>query len=238
MNYTRYGSKVVAESSYDVGLRAYMLSVYQNMFFALLITAVTSILCASSSAVISLVFATPLRWIVLFAPLIIAVYLQSRITKISSQSAKLIFFVYAALIGVSLSYLFIAFSATSIARAFFVSASVFGAMSIYGYTTKKDLTSLGSFMFMGLIGIIIASVVNLFSGSGMLAFIISIITVFVFVGLTAYDTQKIKYHYYSLSSESNSEELAKNISIYGALQLYLDFINIFVSLLQILGDRK
>ena len=152
----------------------------------------------------------------------------------SSTSAQITFWIFASVMGLSLASIFIQFTGESIARVFFITAGTFGAMSLYGYTTKRDLTKLGGFLFMGLIGIIIASIVNIFLQSGPMAFAISVIGVLVFVGLTAYDTQNIKNMYYS----GDNEEIGSKKALMGALKLYLDFINLFILLLQLFGQRR
>ena len=160
--------------------------------------------------------------------------IRDRINRMSVSAAQITFWLFASIMGLSLASVFIEFTQTSIARVFFITASTFGAMSLYGYTTKRDLTKLGGFLFMGLIGIIIASVVNIFVGSTALQFAISVIGVLVFVGLTAYDTQNIKNMYYG----GDSEEIGSKKALMGALKLYLDFINLFILLLQLFGQRR
>ena len=170
----------------------------------------------------------------MLAPLGFVFYLSARINKMSVSSAQITFWLFASIMGLSLASVFVQFTGTSIARVFFITAGTFAAMSLYGYTTKRDLTKLGGFLFMGLIGIIIASIVNIFVQSGPMAFIISIIGVLVFVGLTAYDTQTIKNMYYAGDSDSVGSKKA----LMGALRLYLDFINLFILLLQLFGQRR
>ena len=170
----------------------------------------------------------------MLAPLGFVFYLSARINKMSISSAQITFWLFASIMGLSLASVFVQFTGTSIARVFFITAGTFAAMSLYGYTTKRDLTKLGGFLFMGLIGIIIASIVNIFVQSGPMAFIISIIGVLVFVGLTAYDTQTIKNMYYAGDSDSVGSKKA----LMGALRLYLDFINLFILLLQLFGQRR
>ena len=170
----------------------------------------------------------------MLAPLGFVFFLSARINKLSVSAAQITFWLFASVMGLSLASIFIEFTQTSIARVFFITAGTFGAMSLYGYTTKRDLTKLGGFLFMGLIGIIIASLVNLFVGSSALQFAISIIGVLVFVGLTAYDTQNIKNMYYS----GDSIEIGSKKALMGALKLYLDFINLFILLLQLFGQRR
>ncbi len=179
-------------------------------------------------------FNSGLSWIIMLAPLGFVFYLSARINKMSVASAQITFWLFASIMGLSLASVFVQFTGTSIARVFFITAGTFAAMSLYGYTTKRDLTKLGGFLFMGLIGIILASIVNIFVQSGPMAFIISIIGVLVFVGLTAYDTQTIKNMYYAGDSESVGSKKA----LMGALRLYLDFINLFILLLQLFGQRR
>ena len=179
-------------------------------------------------------FNSGLSWIIMLAPLGFVFYLSARINKMSVSSAQITFWLFASIMGLSLASVFVQFTGTSIARVFFITAGTFAAMSLYGYTTKRDLTKLGGFLFMGLIGIILASIVNIFVQSGPMAFIISIIGVLVFVGLTAYDTQTIKNMYYA----GDSDTVGSKKALMGALRLYLDFINLFILLLQLFGQRR
>ena len=218
----------------DEGLRTYMLSVYNYMASGLALTGVVAFFVANTPVLMNAVFGTPLIWLVMFSPLIIVFMLSARIHKMSVVAAQATFWVFATLMGMSLASIFIVYTGTSIARVFFITAGVFGAMSLYGYTTKRDLTGWGSFLFMGLIGVIIASIVNIFLGSSMLYFAISVIGVLVFTGLTAYDTQKIKEMYV----ESDASAIATKKAIMGALRLYLDFINLFLMLLRLFGNRN
>ena len=215
------------EISYDVGLRDYMLGVYKQMAIALLITGLMSTMVVSSEAMTKLFLGTPLAYVVLFAPVALAIYMGVRFTKISVGAARNCLWLYAGLMGLSLSSLFLIYTGESIARTFFVTASVFGAMSIYGYTTKRDLTGLGSFLIMGLVGIVIASLVNLFFHSSAVSFIVSVLGVLIFTGLTAYDVQKIKQVYFEVC---NDRSLSEKFAVYGALSLYMDFINLFIHL--------
>ena len=228
----------------DEGLRAYMLRVYNYMGSALLVTGIVALL-TFKLAVESLspltfsplgnsIYASGLAWVVMLAPLGVVFYMSFGINKMSASKAQTVFWIFAALMGISLSSIFVVYTETSITRVFFITAGTFGAMSIYGYTTKRDLTKMGSFLMMGLIGIIIASVVNIFLKSSMMYFAISIIGVLVFVGLTAYDTQKIKNMY----AASDSGELMGKKAVMGALTLYLDFINLFIMLLRLFGQRR
>jgi FtsH-binding integral membrane protein len=167
------------------------------------------------------------------APLGMVIYLSSRLHKMSASAAKTTFWIYAAMTGLSLSYVLLAFTGVSVVRTFLITAASFGALSLYGYTTKRDLSGMGSFLFMGLIGIILASIVNIFMQSPAMHFAISVIGVLLFAGLTAYDTQDIKRIYYA----GDSRDIAEKKAIMGALRLYLDFINMFLFLLQFLGNR-
>jgi len=180
------------------------------------------------------IYTSGLKWVIMLAPLAVVFYMSFGIAKMSAAKAQTTFWVFAALMGASLSSIFLMYTGASITRVFFITAGTFGAMSIYGYTTKKDLTKLGSFLMMGLFGIIIASVVNIFMKSTMMYFVISILGVLIFVGLTAYDTQKIKNMYMA----SDSGELMGKKAVMGALTLYLDFINLFIMLLRLFGQRR
>jgi len=231
----------------DEGLRAYMLKVYNFMASGIFLTGIIALLSFKLSVVTdasgsitgftslgNALFFSGLKWIVMLAPLGIVFYMSFGIRKMSAAKAQMTFWIFAALMGASLSSIFLIYTGASITRVFFITAGTFGAMSIYGYTTKKDLTKLGSFLMMGLFGIIIASIVNIFMKSSMMYFVISIIGVLVFVGLTAYDTQKIKNMYMA----SDSGELIGKKAVMGALTLYLDFINLFIMLLRLFGQRR
>ena len=222
----------------DEGLRTYMLRVYNLMAVGLGITGVTAYgtyaYASSNPAFAQAIYGGPMKWVVMLAPLALVFFLSFRINSMSVSTAQTTFWGYAALLGVSLSSIFLVYTGQSITQTFFITATTFGAMSLYGYTTKKDLTSWGSFLFMGLIGILIASVVNIFLASSAMSFAISVIGVLVFTGLTAYDTQKIKEGYY----EADDSDTAGRKAIIGALNLYLDFINLFIMLLRLFGDRR
>ena len=217
----------------DVGLRDYMLKVYNFMAGGLAITGAVAYV-AAASGLYQAIFGTALYWVVIFAPLGLVLLLSFRIQKMSLGAAQLTFWAYAGLVGLSLSGLFIVYTGASIAQTFFITAATFLAMSIYGYTTKTDLMRFGSFLFMGLIGVVIAGLVNMFLRSPGLQFAISIIGVLVFVGLTAWDTQRIKEMYW----EGDSSVVAGKKAIMGALKLYLDFINLFVLIMQLTGQRR
>src|SRR5258706_7349039 len=217
----------------DAGLRAYMQRVYSYMAGGLVLTGIVAYAAAASGSY-EAIAGTPLIWIVMLAPLGFVLALGFGIQRMSAGTAMLLFWLYAAVMGLSLGGIFLVYTGTSIARVFFITAATYGAMSLYGYTTKTDLSGFGSFLLMGLIGIVIASLVYLFIGSNTLQFVISIIGVIVFVGLTAYDTQRIKAMYL----ESDTAEVADKKAVLGALALYLDFINLFMLLLQLFGQRR
>ncbi len=222
----------VRGQAYDAGLRIYMNKVYGYMSVGLLITALTAYFGAASGVYAALA-ATPLIWVVIFAPLAMVFMLSMRIHKMSASGAQTMFWVYAGLMGLSLSYVLLMFTGVSVVRTFLITAASFGALSLYGYTTRRELSGMGSFLFMGLIGLILASVVNMFMQSPALHFAVSVIGVLIFAGLTAYDTQEIKRIYYS----GDTREIAEKKAVMGALRLYLDFINMFIFLLQFLGNR-
>lgn len=227
-----------ADAGIDQGLRSYMLGVYNMMAIGLAVTGLaafgTAVLAQSNPAFQQLLFASPLRWVIMLAPLAAVFFLSFRIQSLSVGTAQAIFWGYAALVGLSLSSIFIVFTGQSIVRTFFVTAASFGALSLYGYTTKRNLSAMGSFLMMGLFGLILASVVNIFLGSTALQFAISVIGVLIFAGLTAYDTQEIKEMYY----EGDAADTQGRKIVMGALRLYLDFINMFMFLLQCMGNRE
>jgi FtsH-binding integral membrane protein len=223
----------VPEVGIDVGLRQYMLRVYNYMAGGLAITGLVAYF-AAASGLYQAIFGTALYWVVVFAPLALVLLLSFRIQSMSLGAAQATYWAYAGLVGLSLSGLFIVYTGASIAQTFFVTAATFLAMSLYGYTTRRDLSQFGSFLFMGLIGIVIASLVNIFLHSPGLQFAISIIGVLVFVGLTAWDTQRIKEMYW----EGDGSVVAGKKAIMGALALYLDFINLFMFLMQFMGQRR
>jgi uncharacterized protein len=217
----------------DVGLRRYMLQVYNFMAAGLGVTGLVAY-GAVATGFYQQIAGTPLIWLVMLAPLGAVLFLSFRIESLSIGAAQATFWTYAALMGLSLAGIFLLFTGTSIARVFFITAGTFAAMSLYGYTTQRDLSQFGSFLFMGLIGIVLASIVNIFIGSSALQFAISVIGVIVFTGLTAWDTQRIKEVYL----ESDPGDVLTKKALMGALSLYLDFINLFVMLLQLVGQRR
>lgn len=245
------GTRVDADI--DQGLRAYMVKVYNLMGLGLLITglaAFATVMMATttdpSAAVATLpngdmltsfgyaIFASPLKWVVMLAPLGAVMFLSFRVQSMSVSAAQTTFWIYAGLVGLSLSSIFLVYTSASITQTFFATAAGFGALSLFGYTTKRDLTAMGSFLIMGVFGLIIAMVINIFLQSSALSFAVSAIGVLIFAGLTAYDTQKIKEMYFA----GDDADVAGRKSIMGALTLYLDFINLFMFMLQFMGDRR
>ena len=217
----------------EAGLRQHMQRIYGYMSAGLMVTALVAY-AAAVSGLYQAIAGTPLLWIVMLAPVGFVLVLSFGLERISAGTAALLFWLYAAVMGLSLGGIFLVFTGSSIARVFLITAATYGAMSLYGLTTGADLSRFGSFLFMGLIGIVIASLVNIFVRSDAVQFVISIVGVFLFVGLTAYDTQRIKAMYL----ESDMEELAGRKAVLGALALYLDFINLFMMLLQLFGQRR
>ena len=236
-----------ADVTMDMGLRAHMLRVYNYMFGALALTGVVAWSVANSPALLNLIYRqvatangityapTILGWVVFLAPLALVFFLSFRIMQMSQAAAQATFWIYAALTGASLASILIAYTGASVAMTFFVTAGTFGTMSLYGYTTKRDLTGFGNFLFMGLIGILLASLANMFFQSSAMNFVISVLGVLIFTGLTAWDTQKIKNTYYAVGGDV---AVAGKAAIMGALSLYLDFLNIFLFLLRFMGDRR
>jgi FtsH-binding integral membrane protein len=229
------GTATRAGVAYDEGLRTYMLSVYNYMASGVLLTGLVA-LGFAATGMAAQVFMSPgiLKYVIMFAPLGIVLWLSFGINRLSEGAAKALFWAYATVMGLSLSTIFLAYTGSSIATTFFASAAAFGALSLYGYTTKKDLSGLGTFLIMGLVGLIVASLINIFMQSSGLAFAINLIGVLLFAGLTAYDTQKIKGMYFAVGG---SQFRGKSI-IMGALTLYLDFINLFLFLLRFMGSNR
>jgi FtsH-binding integral membrane protein len=230
-NETTYNS--LKAITYDLGLRKFMLQVYNYMTVALAISGLVSLGVSMSPEAMAFIWGTYFKWVVIFAPLGMSLLLMGMLDKMSPYSAKIFLFVFAAVMGLSLSSIFAIYKLGSIVQVFFISASTFGAASLYGYVTKRDLTKFGSFLVMGALGLCIASVVNIFLQSSAFVFAISCIAVLIFTALTAYDTQQIKDHY-----DSSYGDEREKAGVLGALNLYLDFINIFVSLLQLVGEKK
>ena len=227
-------STKLSQAEIDIGLRQFLLSVYNYMGWGLALTGLVAYVAAELGLYASLVKTPVLFWIVVLAPLALVILLSFRVERMSLGAARTAFCAYAGLVGLSLAGIFLVYTGTSIARTFFITAATFLAMSLYGYTTSTDLSRFGSFLLMGLIGIVIAGLVNLFLASSALQLTISVIGVIVFVGLTAYDTQRIKEIYL----ESDDAVIAGKKAIMGALALYLDFLNLFTLLLQLSGDRR
>lgn len=217
----------------DQGLRSFMLSVFNNMGLGLAVSGVTAFLVSSSPALMAMLFGGPQKWLVMLAPLALVFFLSFKIADLAPSTARSLFYLYAGLMGVSLSTIFLVFKIGSIIEVFFISASMFGASALWGYTTKRDLTGMGSFLMMGVIGLCIAGIVNIFLANSVLQFVISAISVLVFTGLTAWDVQNLKNIYYDVDADQR-----ERAGIMGALSLYIDFINIFINLLQLVGVRK
>ena len=244
----------VDTAAVDAGLRAYMLRIYNYMAIGLAITGLAALgvymaaVTGDASGAAAKVgntyltsfgvarFVSPLKWVFMLAPLAMVFVISFGINRLKPATAQMLFWAFSALMGISLSSIFLVYTHTSIVRVFFITAAAFGALSLYGYTTKRDMTGMGSFLMMGLFGIIIASLVNIFIGSSMLQFVVSVVGVLVFAGLTAWDTQRLKNDYiYGYASQGG--EVAEKAAITGALSLYLNFINLFTLLLQLLGQR-
>ena len=244
----RYGASVARPgyAQVDQGLRSYMLGVYNNMVLGLALTGLTALgtnmlaVANNSAGRVSLtpfgqtLYYSPLKWVVMMAPLAFIFLFSFRVDRMTASSARAVFLAFAAVMGVSMSWIFLVFTQSSVAQVFFITAAAFGGLSLYGYTTRRDLTPIGSFLMMGLWGLIIASLVNVFLHSSGLQWALSIISVAIFSGLTAWDTQAIKEMYVA----SDGHEAAAKKSIFGALKLYLDFINLFQSLLYLMGNRN
>lgn len=236
---TRLGAGGYAQTqvAFDAGLRAHMLSVYNYMTSGVLLTGLVALGMYMSGAVSALIGETgpsALGWVVMFAPLGLVLWMGFGIHRMAESTAKMIFWVYAVLMGASLSTIFLAYTGASIATTFFAAAAAFGALSLYGYTTQKDLSGMGTFLIMGLVGLIIASLINIFLKSSTMDFVISAVGVLLFAGLTAYDTQKIKNMYFEVAGS----DFHGRAVVMGALTLYLDFINMFLFLLRFMGQNR
>ncbi|TIV51835.1 MAG: Bax inhibitor-1/YccA family protein [Mesorhizobium sp.] len=230
----RMGAGVQTGAVYDEGLRKHMLRVYGYMGLGLVVTGLVAFAVASTPALYVPIFSSPLKWVVMLAPLAFVMLFSFKMQTMSAASAQAMFWAFCAVMGLSLASVFLVFTGTSIARTFFIAATMFGATSLYGYTTRRDLTQFSSFLIMGLIGVVIASLVNLFLGSTALQFAISVIGIAVFIGLTAWDTQTIKEQY----AENFDAESQQKLAVFGAFSLYLNFINIFQLLLNFTGERE
>ncbi len=234
-NQNRFGGVSQASAAaFDEGLRQHMLRVYNYMGLGLVLTGLVAFIVGNTPALYVPIFSSPLKWVVMLAPLAFVFFFSFRIQTMSASTAQMTFWAFCAVMGLSLASVFLVFTGASIARTFFIAATMFGATSLYGYVTKRDLSKFGSFLMMGLIGVLIASVVNIFLGSSALQFAISVIGIVVFVGLTAWDTQNIKEQY----AENFDQESQQKIAVFGALSLYLNFVNIFQLLLNFTGQRE
>jgi FtsH-binding integral membrane protein len=235
----RSGTVVRPGATVDEGLRAYMLRVYNYMAGGVALTGLvayfTAQMAMSNQAVAQALYGTPLKYVIMFAPLAFVFYLSFRVYKMSPAAAQIAFWLFAGVMGLSLASIFLVFTGQSITQVFFVTAGAFAGLSLFGYTTKKDLSGWGSFLIMGVIGLILAAIVNLFLQSSALMFAVSVLGVVIFAGLTAYDTQRIKDEYYHIAGDAAA---MTKTAVMGALSLYLDFINMFTSLLSLVGDRE
>jgi FtsH-binding integral membrane protein len=218
----------------DAGLRSHMLGVFRNMGIGLVITGIVAAVIGNTPALYQPIFGTPLKWVAIFAPLAFVFFFTFRIEKMTDAGARTAFYAFSAVMGVSLASIFIVFTGASIAQAFFAAAVMFLSMALWGYTTGRDLTKMGSFLMMGLIGIIVASLVNLFLASSALQLVVSILGVVIFTGLTAWDTQRIKSDYLHYAGTQATAKL----EVMGALSLYLNFVNLFQLLLNLMGERE
>jgi len=221
-------------AAFDAGLRRHMLAIYNNMGIGLVVTGLVAFLVSSSPALTAAIFGTPLKWVAMFAPLAFVFFLSFRMERMTVGSARLAFFAFAAVMGVSMASIFLVFTGASIARTFFIASAMFLSVSLWGYTTKRDLTKFSTFLFMGLIGVVIASLVNVFLASSALQMVVSLVGVLVFTGLTAWDTQRAKSDYLHYAGTAHAEKLG----IMGALSLYLNFVNLFQLLLTFTGQRE
>ncbi|MBD9559741.1 Bax inhibitor-1/YccA family protein [Ensifer sp. ENS03] len=234
-NQNRFGGMSQASAAaLDEGLRQHMLRVFNYMGLGLVVTGLVAFIVGTTPALYVPIFSTPLKWVVMLAPLAFVFFFSFKMHSMSASSAQMTFWAFCAVMGLSLASVFLVFTGASIARTFLIAATMFGATSLYGYVTKRDLAKFGSFMIMGLIGVMIASIVNIFLGSSALQFAVSVIGIVVFVGLTAWDTQNIKEQY----ADNFDQESQQKLAVFGALSLYLNFVNIFQLLLNFTGQRE
>lgn len=243
---------VARPAEIDAGLQAYMSKVYALMGGAMIITALVAYIVGMDykavvnqqpttvlpAELIATMFSSPIRYVIMFAPLVFVLGLSAGMNRLSASTAQMLFWVFAGVMGLSIAWIFAVFTGVSIAQTFLATAIAFGGLSIYGYTTKKDLSGMGTFLMMGLIGLIVASVINIFIGSSALQFAISLIGVLIFAGLTAYDTQNIKNTYLQMRSVPGGDDYLEKGAVMGALSLYLNFLNMFMFLLQFMGNRE
>jgi len=220
------------EAAFDAGLRSYMLSVYNYMASGVLLTGIVALLFAQSGLAAQ-VLQTPLRWLIILAPLAFVMVLSFGINRLSTGTAQILFWAFATAMGLSMSSIFLVYTGESIAMTFFATAAAFAGLSLFGYTTKKDLSAFGTFLIMGVVGLLVASLINLFLQSSTLQLVVSFVGVLLFAGLTAYDTQRIKSMYFHVAG---TDMMGKTV-IMGALSLYLDFVNMFQFLLSFMGSR-
>ena len=233
----RKSSVGIASNEIDVGLRAHMNKVYALMSIGLFLTGGVAYIVGNNETLVMSLFTGMSRWVVMFAPLIVVFAMGSMINRLRASTAQLIFYGFSALMGLSISYIFMIYTSVSIAQTFLVTAIAFAGLSLYGYTTKRDISGMGSFLIMGVIGLVVASIINIWMQSPALMYAISILGVLIFAGLTAYDTQKIKNTYIQMARNGQSEWIEKS-AIMGALSLYLDFLNMFMFLLHLFGNRN
>lgn len=240
MNFFQTGNDKVnvdEKYQYDAGLRQYLISVFNYMALSLGITGISAYFF-SISGIYAMFAGTPLIYLIMFAPLGFVFFLNAKISTLSLQATQICLATFSTVMGLSLSWVFLIYTGISIIKVFMMTASIFGLMSLYGYTTKKDLSSMGSFLIMGLLGIIVISLINLFLKSPALHFAVSFIGLFIFIGLTAYDMQRIKKLYYDLGNMTSDSQQISKIAAYSSLSLYFNFINIFLNLLQFFGERR
>ena len=225
---------VAAGTRFDAGLRSHMLGIYRTMALGLALTGLVAGAVAMTPPLAALIFGTPLKWVAMLAPLAFVMFFSFRIEKMSTAGAYMAFYSFAAVMGVSLASVFLVFTETSVAQAFFSAATLFAVLSLWGYTTNRDLAKFGTFLTAGLIAVVVASVVNIFLGSSILSLVVSVVGILVFTGLTAWDTQRLKSEYLAYAGTQATEKMA----VMGALSLYLNLINLFQLLLGLMGQRE
>ena len=233
----RKSSASISSANIDAGLRAHMNKVYALMSIGLFLTGGVAYVVGNNETLVMSLFTGMSRWVVMFAPLVVVFAMGSMINRLRASTAQLIFYAFSALMGLSISYIFMIYTSVSIAQTFLVTSIAFAGLSLYGYTTKRNISGMGSFLIMGVIGLIVASIVNIWMQSPALMYAISVIGVLIFAGLTAYDTQKIKNTYIQMAQNGQNEWIEKS-AIMGALSLYLDFLNMFMFLLHLFGNRN
>jgi FtsH-binding integral membrane protein len=235
-NFSTFNRNAAAgvQARFDEGLRRHMLGIYRYMGLGLALTALVALAVASTPPLVALIFGTPLKWVAMFAPLAFIFFFSFRIERMTTAGARTAFYAFAAVMGVSMASIFLVFTGTSIAMAFFAASAMFAGLSLWGYTTGRNLTGFGPFLFVGLIAVIGVSIVNIFIGSSMLQMLVSIVGVMVFAGLTAWDTQRLKGEYLAYAGSQAVEKMA----VMGALSLYLNLINMFQLLLGLIGQRE